>query len=84
MYLIVFKKSAIKELQRLPLCWIKRIQIIVNALKIKPILSQTKKLQGYQNLYRIRSGTYRLIYLVDTKSHTITITKVAHRREVYR
>ncbi|MEK6321064.1 MAG: type II toxin-antitoxin system RelE/ParE family toxin [Acidobacteriota bacterium] len=34
--------------------------------------------------YRIREGPYRVIYEVDANGVTITIVKVAHRREVYR
>ena len=56
--------------------------------KIYP-LAQNPFPFGYQKLaggkgYRIRISDYRIIYQVDKKSKTITILKIAHRREVYR
>ena len=33
---------------------------------------------------RVRVGDYRIIYLVDDARHTVTISAIAHRREVYR
>lgn len=34
--------------------------------------------------YRLRAGNYRIIYKIDTKSQTITILDVAHRKDAYR
>jgi mRNA interferase RelE/StbE len=42
------------------------------------------KLSGQQELYRIRSGDYRIIYYVNDEHQLITITLIAHRRDVYR
>lgn len=34
-----------------------------------------------QNIYRIRAGNYRIIYLIDEKNKAIEIGKVDRRRE---
>ena len=33
---------------------------------------------------RLRIGDYRVLYLIDDVHHTVTISVIAHRREVYR
>lgn len=42
------------------------------------------KMSGTRNGYRVRFGNYRIVYTVDDANQTVTITRVAHRREVYR
>jgi mRNA interferase RelE/StbE len=33
---------------------------------------------------RIRVGEYRVLYLIDDRDHEVTVSDIAHRREVYR
>lgn len=42
------------------------------------------KLAGYDSLWRIRIGDYRVVYEVDDEQERIEVTIVAHRRESYR
>ncbi|NIP24600.1 MAG: type II toxin-antitoxin system RelE/ParE family toxin [Phycisphaerae bacterium] len=42
------------------------------------------KLKGQEDLYRIRSGDYRIIYMVKSKEVIILVLRIAHRRQVYR
>lgn len=42
------------------------------------------KMTNSRNGYRIRFGNYRIVYTVDDLTKTVTITRVAHRKEVYR
>jgi len=44
-------------------------------------VSKNEKLQGFKNVYRIRVGKYRLIYLLVKSGVEIII--IAHRREAY-
>lgn len=84
MYKVYFKKSAAKELSRLPIAVIKRIQKIVIQLEINPFPDNSRKLIGLEGLYRIRVGDYRVVYLVEKTVKIVTVTKVGHRREVYK
>jgi mRNA interferase RelE/StbE len=34
--------------------------------------------------WRVRVGAYRVLYQIDDKKRTVTITSVSHRRDVYR
>ena len=41
------------------------------------------KLHGYKDLWRIRVGNYRVVYIIDDDRKMVSITRVAHRRDVY-
>jgi mRNA interferase RelE/StbE len=46
-------------------------------------LSNIKKLTGYKNYYRLRTGDYRLGFeLIDTE--TIRLIIAAHRKDIFR
>ncbi|MEH1829111.1 MAG: type II toxin-antitoxin system RelE/ParE family toxin [Nostoc sp.] len=41
-----------------------------------------KKLQGYENAYRIRVGDYRIGIIFD--GETVLFQRVLHRKDIYR
>lgn len=83
-YKVEWKRSAIKELKKLPPNIIKRFIAAADALVEDPFPSDSKKLIGSHHTYRIREGSYRLIYNVLTDAILIEIIKVGHRKDVYR
>lgn len=42
------------------------------------------KLEGEENLYRVRVGDYRIIYQIQDRVLLIVVVKVGHRGDVYR
>jgi len=56
----------------------------IDGLANDPFPRQTSKLEGGEELFRIRVGDYRVIYGVDRAAKLVTIHHVRHRREVYR
>lgn len=48
-------------------------------LKSEPRPRKVKKIVGMHNLYRIRSGNYRLIYFVDDSRKEVKITHIRKR-----
>ncbi len=42
-----------------------------------------KKLEGYRDHWRIRVGDWRVVYIIDDAARVVTVTRIAHRREVY-
>lgn len=42
------------------------------------------KMEGEENLYRIRVGDYRIIYKIQDRVLLIVVVKVGHRGDVYR
>ncbi len=84
-YEIVFKKSALKELQNLPQKIQQKIIDATTLLSVNPYtdLLQIKKLKGADSLYRIRIQDYRVIYYIESDIIKITVIKIGHRKEVY-
>jgi len=54
----------------------------IRSLITFPYPRQAAKLKGSEDTYRIRIGSYRILYIMDKKQ--ITIMRIRHRREVYR
>lgn len=82
-YQILISKSAEKELSKLPTETIIRIRQSVNALAVEPRPANCKKLKGYKDLYRIRSGDYRVIYRIEDQILTIEVVRIGDRKDIY-
>lgn len=85
-YTIVLTKAAERGLVGIPRADQKRIARRIDALAEDPRPDGVRKLQGAEDTYRIRVGDYRVLYEVADAVITITITiiRVAHRRDAYR
>ena len=44
----------------------------------------SRKLAGYDDVFRIRVGRYRIIYSIAGKKLVIIILKIGQRKDVYR
>jgi mRNA interferase RelE/StbE len=42
-----------------------------------------EKLSGYDNLYRVRIGDYRIVYGVEDRLVVVVVLKVGNRAEIY-
>lgn len=82
-YNIRIKKKAEKQLAALPLDIADRIAVTINELAVNPRPVGNKKLQGYANIYRIRTGNYRIIYSVEDAVLTVEVINIGHRQNVY-
>jgi mRNA interferase RelE/StbE len=83
-YRIALTSSAEKELADLPNEFIARILPRLEMLSSTPRPAGCKKLKGGDNEWRLRVGTYRIVYVVDDSARTIDVTRIAHRRDIYR
>lgn len=72
-----------KELYKIPDAIAKTILKHVFGLTENPYPANSKKLSGQDN-WRVRVGSFRVIYTIDTKRKEITILRVADRKTVYR
>jgi mRNA interferase RelE/StbE len=82
-YSITFARSARKELEALPNSLITRIFNKIEALNSKPRPHQCRKLQGFNDLWRIRIGDYRVIYSIDDVKEAVDVIAIRHRRQAY-
>lgn len=76
-------KKAHKELDKIPDPLAKNIAENIILLSDNPYPVNSKKLQGQEN-YRLRIGSFRVIYTIDKKKREITILRIADRKTVYR
>jgi mRNA interferase RelE/StbE len=84
-YSVLIKTSAAKELEAveprgLRLRVVSRIQALAEA----PRPRSSQKLAGDEERYRIRQGSYRIVYSVDDEARVVEVVKIGHRRDVYR
>lgn len=82
-YSVVINSSAQKELDALDDAVFRRIDRKILALADNPRPAGCKKLKGYKDQWRIRVGDWRVVYFVDDSAKRVSISRVAHRREVY-
>jgi len=82
-YTVEIKRSAEKEMDRLPNKIHRHISEKILALEANPRPPGTRKLQGGEG-YRLRIGDYRVLYTVDDQTRHVFVYSVAHRREAYR
>ncbi len=83
-YTILFKPSAKKAFDRLPLDVRRRIASKINGLAQNPFPPGIVKLAGEESAYRIRIGDYRVIYDVLKEKVVVLVLRIGHRGEVYR
>ena len=82
-YNLRFKKSVTKDLRKIPNKDVEQILKCIESLCENPRVEGCIKLSG-KELYRIRQGTYRLIYEIQDSDLIIVVVKVAHRSNVYK
>jgi len=82
-YDIKVKKSAEKELSKIPKKDLMKILDKIQALAEEPHPVGSIKLTNDEK-YRIRVGNYRILYQIENHLLTIVVVKVGHRKEIYR
>ena len=82
-YSVVIKRSAERELRKIPKQDLRRVVTRIQGLAQEPRPPGCEKLSD-QERYRLRQGDYRIVYAVDNEARTVEVVKVGHRREVYR
>jgi mRNA interferase RelE/StbE len=83
-YRVALAASAERELRSLPAKAIARIVTRLERLAAVQRPAGCKKLKGGHNEWRIRVGDYRFVYEIDDAAKTVNVTRIAHRREVYK
>lgn len=83
-YSILLAPPAERQLKALAEATQKRIITRLKSLQRNPRPQGVKKLAGEGNLYRIRDGSYRIIYTIQDKELIVLVVKIGDRKEVYR
>jgi len=82
-YSVRVKRSAEREMGRLPPSVLDRVAAAMRGLASQPRPSGCLKLRDVDG-YRIRVGRYRVVYVIDDDRRIVAVVAVGHRRDVYR
>ena len=83
-YKVLIKPSAVKELESIPRKKDRqRIVERIRALADDPRPHGSKKLSG-KDRFRLRQGSYRIIYAIEDDALVVYVVKIGHRKDVYR
>ena len=77
------KPSVAKDLRGLPKADVKRILVLMEALRADPRAPGCERLSG-AGLYRTRQGGYRIVHEIHGATIVVEVIRVGHRSEVYR
>lgn len=80
MYKIIIKKPAKKFIDKLPINEKKRLVAAIEGL---PYNGDIKRLQGYDSYYRLRVGSYRIIFYVDNGELIVYVVDIGNRGQIY-
>jgi mRNA interferase RelE/StbE len=81
---LIIHRKAEKALKRLNGSLLERLRFAIRALKNDPRPQGYKKILGYENLYRIRVGEWRIIYAIEDEQLIILVLEIGPRGGVYR
>jgi len=83
-YKISIKASAVKEIEAVPHKNDRqRLTQRIGKLADNPRPAGARKLSGHDK-YRIRQGSYRIVYSIHDDELVVVVVKVGHRKDVYR
>ena len=75
--------EAKKELDKIPTLYARKIAEAIYSLANEPRPSGCKKLVGYNDIYRIRIASYRIIYTIQDDVLIVQVIKIGSRQSVY-
>lgn len=81
-YRVEIQRRALKEIAKLDAKMRQRIGEAIDELATDPRPPGCKKLVG-REAWRIRVGSYRVLYDIEDDVLVVRVVRVAHRREVY-
>ena len=81
---IRISRMAERQLRKLPPEGRDRVVRAVRALADDPVPRGSRRLTGYDDVFRIRIGAYRVLYSASASTLTLLVLKIGHRKDVYR
>lgn len=83
---ILYSKTSLKFLAKIEKKQRERIKAAIEALTLTPPQGDIKLLQGYAETYRLRVGSYRIIYktTVENNIDILYIIDIGNRGDIYK
>ncbi|GAA4752616.1 type II toxin-antitoxin system RelE family toxin [Flavisolibacter ginsenosidimutans] len=83
-YTVLIEKKVESFIKKQSKTTAQRITTAISSLAENPRPAGCKKLQGYDNEYRIRIGDIRILYTIEDEIITVTVYKAGYRGSVYK
>ena len=83
-YAVLLLPAAERDWRKLPREVRPRINRALLALEEEPRPPGVTKLAGSSDRWRIRMGSYCVLYRVDDTARKVTVLRIAHRHRAYR
>jgi mRNA interferase RelE/StbE len=83
-YAIEFSETARRSFLELPEKIKRQMAARIDGLAGEPRPRSSKKLRDTDNVYRIRSGSYRVVYSIDDDVLLVLILRIGHRKSICR
>jgi len=83
-YRIEVSATAERQIRKLSGRYQQRVINVIKQLGVEPRPRGCRKLQGYDDVYRLRTGVFRILYSVEDGRLLILVMKVGHRKGIYR
>jgi len=83
-YSVELTRTAEKQLRRIAKRDRNRLVEAIQRLVDRPRPHGARKLQGYDDVYRIRVGQYRVVYEILEDRVIVIVLKVGHRKDIYK
>jgi mRNA interferase RelE/StbE len=82
-YRIEYDEAALEDLLKLPKKIQQQLIKSISRLGESPRSGNIKQLKGYDKLFRLRSGDYRVVYTIEDDVIIVTIVAVGPRKDIY-
>lgn len=82
-YRIEVSPAAARQLKKIDRAVLPHIVEKIDSLAGDPRPHGCEKLSGYDDLYRVRVGDYRIVYGVEDRLISVVVLKVGNRAEIY-
>ncbi len=83
-YRVELARSAEKDLRKIDPARLSGIFQALESLSTNPRPTGVKKLAGAEHTYRVRIGSYRIVYDLEDDKLIVFVIRIAHRKEAYK
>lgn len=82
-YRVEVAPAAVRQLRKLDPAARRRIQAAIELLAEEPRPAAATKLVGGTGEWRVRTGSYRIVYEIHDRVLLVLVVALGHRRDVY-
>ena len=83
-YSIEVSATAERQIKKLTKRDQHRVINVIKQLGAEPRPRGCRKLRAYDDIYRVRTGVFRILYSVEDDRLLVLVLKVGHRKGIYR